>query len=79
MKVVHYITSEGIDYFDRWMRRQTPQLRARIQTRIDRVKLGNFGDYRSLGAGVYELRLKFGAGNRIYNGRDGDDVVVLIV
>ena len=78
MRVVHYITQDSIDYFDRWMRRQTPQLRARVQTRIDRIRLGNFGDHRSVGAGVYELRLNFGAGYRIYYGRDGRDIVVLL-
>ena len=78
MRIVHYVTEEGIDYFDRWMRRQPPQLRARVQTRIDRIRLGNFGDHRSLGSGVYELRLNFGAGYRIYYGRDGADIVVLL-
>ena len=78
MKVVHYTTREGIDYFDRWMRRQNPQLRARVQTRIDRIILGNFGDHRNLGGGVHELRLDFGAGYRIYYGRDGRDIVVLL-
>ena len=79
MRVVHYVTKDGIDHFDRWMRRQPPQLRARVQTRIDRIRLGNFGDYKSLGAGVYELRLNFGAGYRIYYGRDGLDIVVMLV
>ena len=78
MRVVRYITQDGIDYFDRWMRRQAPQLRARVQTRIDRIRLGNFGDHRGVGAGVYELRLNFGAGYRIYYGRDGSEVVVLL-
>ena len=78
MKVVHYITQDGIDYFDRWIRRQTPQLRARVQTRIDRIILGNFGDHKSIGAGLYELRLNFEAGYRIYYGRDGSDIVVLL-
>ena len=78
MRIVRYITNEGIDYFDRWMRRQTPSLRARVQTRLDRVLVGHFGDYRNLGSGVYELRLNFGAGYRIYYGRDGGEVVVLL-
>ena len=79
MRIVHYVTNEGVDYFDRWMRRQTPYLRSRVQTRIDRIELGNFGDHRSLGTGIYELRLNFGAGYRIYYGRDGYDIVVLLV
>ena len=49
------------------------------EPRIDRIRLGNFGDYKSLGAGIYELRLNLGAGYRIYYGRDGCDIVVLLV
>ena len=42
--VVNYVTAEGIDPFDRWLRRQNTEVRARVQTRIDRVEVGNFGD-----------------------------------
>ena len=78
VRVVHYVTEDGIDHFDRWLRRQNPQVRARVQTRIDRIELGNFGDHRSVGAGVFELRLSFGPGYRIYYGRDGADLVILL-
>ena len=78
ISVVHYITEDGIDYFDRWLRRETPQVRARVQTRIDRMELGNFGDHRGVGAGVFELRLNLGPGYRVYYGRDGDELVILL-
>ena len=78
LRVVRYITEDGIDYFDRWMRRQNPQVRARVQTRIDRIQLGNFGDHRGVGSGVFELRLNYGPGYRIYYGRDGDELVILL-
>ena len=77
-KVVHYLSKDGTDRFDRWFRRQTPEARARIQTRIDRMELGNFGDHRSVGQGVSELRISFGAGYRLYYGRDGEEIVVLL-
>lgn len=54
--VVHYVGDDGADYFDRWLRRQSPDTRGRIQTRIDRVELGNLGDHKSVGKGVFELR-----------------------
>ena len=78
IRVVHYVTYDGIDPFERWFLRQSSQVRARILTRIDRIELGNFGDHRSVGKSVSELRIDFGAGYRVYYGRDGDALVVLL-
>jgi putative addiction module killer protein len=49
-----------------------------INKRLDRVRLGNLGDYRSVGAGVYELRIDHGAGYRIYFGQVGSTVILLL-
>jgi putative addiction module killer protein len=49
-----------------------------IEARIERVRLGNFGDHRSVGDGVSELRLTIGPGYRIYYGQEGDTVVILL-
>jgi putative addiction module killer protein len=54
------------------------QGRARIAKRIDRLALGNFGDTKSVGGGVSELRLAFGPGYRIYYTRRGEVVVILL-
>ena len=53
-------------------------MRARVQTRLDRVELGNFGDHRAVGFGVFELRIHHGPGYRVYYGRDGDVLVILL-
>lgn len=50
----------------------------RIFKRFDRVQEGNLGDHKSVGNGVLELRLAFGPGYRIYFGRDGDAIIVLL-
>ncbi len=52
--------------------------RQRIETRIDRVKHGNYGDHKRF-YGIIELRLDFGKGYRVYCGEDGDKFVVLLV
>ena len=54
------------------------QTKARIFTRIDRVRLGNFGDCENVGAGVYELRVHFGPGYRVYFGLLGNEAVLLL-
>jgi putative addiction module killer protein len=52
--------------------------RARIDIRIRRLSLGNFGDIRPVGDGVSELRIHYGPGYGIYITRQGDDVVILL-
>jgi putative addiction module killer protein len=51
---------------------------ARINARLTRIELGNFGDAKPVGNGVMELRLVFGSGFRIYYGLDGEKLVVLL-
>ncbi len=77
IRVLHYVSESGFDFFDEWFRKQSPEARARIQIRIDRVELGNFGDRHSVGGGVFELRIDFGPGYRVYYGREGDELVIL--
>lgn len=76
--VVRYIGPDGSDRLGAWLERQNSETRARVQTRIDRMELGNLGDHRGVGAGVFELRIHRGPGYRLYFGRDGDDLVVLL-
>ena len=49
-----------------------------VRARLNRIRLGNFGDCKSVGGGVYELRIDFGPGHRVYYGREGSLVVVLL-
>ena len=78
IRIVRYVTADGTDPFDAWLRRQSAEIRARIQTRLDRVELGNFGNHHGVGQGVFELRIDRGPGYRVYYGRDGGDLVVLL-
>ena len=74
-----YARSDGSEPFTQWLRRlRDVRTRNRIRQRIARVRLGNFGDVRSVGDGVKELRIPFGPGFRIYFGRERDAVVVLL-
>jgi putative addiction module killer protein len=52
--------------------------RRRIGARIDRLSFGNFGDVKSVGDGVSELRLDFGPGYRLYFVRRGEALVILL-
>ncbi|MGD1902824.1 MAG: type II toxin-antitoxin system RelE/ParE family toxin [Geitlerinemataceae cyanobacterium] len=64
--------------FDEWLERLDRKIQARVEDRLDRVQDGNFGDRRPVGDEVYELRLMFGAGYRIYFGIANGQVVLLL-
>jgi putative addiction module killer protein len=75
-----YETRDGTRPFDSWLRKiRDSQARQRVRTRINRLRLGNFGDHRSVGDGVCELRIDYGPGYRIYYGRDGAEIVILLI
>ena len=49
-----------------------------VRARLNRIRLGNFGDSKSVGRGVEELRIDFGPGYRVYYGREGTLAVILL-
>ena len=72
-------TDEGKVPFEQWYDSLKDKVtKVRIRRRLDRVELGNFGDTESVGEGIYELRLHFGSGYRVYFARVGNTVMVLI-
>ncbi|MGD0888285.1 MAG: type II toxin-antitoxin system RelE/ParE family toxin [Acidobacteriaceae bacterium] len=74
-----YENEEGHAPFSEWMDRQEAPLYGKLMARLERVELGNLGDHRGIGEGVFELRIDFGAGYRIYFGLDGSELVVLLI
>jgi len=52
--------------------------RARVTVAVLRLELGNFSAAKGVGSGVFELRLDFGPGYRVYFGKDGEQLVILL-
>lgn len=74
-----YATKEGREPFVEWLDALSNKfLEAHIGIRLHRVSLGNFGDYKSVGEGVIELRIHIGSGYRIYCGKHGKNLIVLL-
>lgn len=64
--------------FTDWVQSLSRHYRARVFARLDRVETGNLGDCKPIGEGVFELRLHFGAGYRIYFGAVGTTIILLL-
>ncbi len=78
--VVHeYVDDSGRIPFRDWLSGLDVTIRARIQARILRFETGNLGDHKEVGGGVCEARLDFGPGYRLYFGRSGREVVLLLL
>lgn len=74
-----YEDGEGNRPYPDWLLHlRDKRTRVRIIRRIDRVQQGNFGDHKGVGEGVFELRMHFGPGYRVYFAEDGDVIVVLL-
>jgi len=65
--------------FEKWFcNLRDRRAKARIQVRIDRARLGNFGDTSPAGEGVSEMRIFYGPGYRVYFIQQGKEVVILL-
>lgn len=77
--VIAYRDSAGKEPFTDWLNDlRDPPTRRRILKRLLRMEQGHYGDVKSVGEGVKELRFFFGPGYRIYFGEDGDTLVILL-
>lgn len=74
-----YLSQSGQSPFDIWLTGlRDIRARARVDTRLNRVSLGNLGDYASVGGGVFELRIFYGPGYRVYYSLENDNVILLL-
>ena len=79
IEIKEYLTAAGRSPFADWLLAlKDAPTRARVLARLNRIRLGNFGDTKHVGQGLYEFRLAFGPGYRIYYSRDGDTVILLL-
>jgi len=77
--VIAYIDKGGKEPFTKWLDSlKDANSRRRILARLRRIEQGNYGDCKYLQNGIFELRLFFGPGYRVYFGEDGNKLVVLL-
>ena len=79
-ELLNYVTEEGRCPFEDWLNGlRDVNGRAIVRKRLNRIRVGNLGNTRSLGEGVWELKIDFGPGYRVYFGEDGPRLVILLV
>ena len=78
IRVVVYLDVTGRSAFTRWFDALDPAAAARISTALYRMGQGNFSNVKGVGGGVFEYRMDSGPGYRIYFGKDGETLVVLL-
>ena len=78
-KILKIYSEDGREPFTDWLKSiKDFRTQLRINSRIDRIEQGNFGDCEPVGEGVYELRMFFGSGYRVYFGEVGNTIVLLL-
>ena len=78
IQILEYLDGTGESPFALWFDRLNSASAAKVTTALYRLRLGNFSNVKGVGAGVYEYKIDFGPGYRIYFGKDGDRIIILL-
>ena len=78
VEVREYLDRSGRSPFAAWSDRLNREAAVKVAAALARIQQGNFSSAKGVGAGVYEYRIDFGPGYRIYFGKDGDRLVILV-
>ena len=78
IEVIEYEDISGRNPFRRWFEGLNAAAAARVERALNRMERGNLSNAKSVGQGVSEYRIHFGPGYRIYFGRHGDRLIILL-
>lgn len=78
MQVLAYVETSGRCPFRRWFADLDPQATAKITIALTRLEQGNLSNVKSVGSGVFEYRIDFGPGYRVYFGQDGETIIIVL-
>lgn len=78
-QIRHYLTADNKDVVTDWLQSlRDARAKTAVIRRLNRLEQGNFGDFKALRDGVYELRIDVGPGYRVYYAQSGKTVVLLL-
>ena len=78
VEVREYLDRRGYSPFANWSDRLNREAAVKVAAALARIQQGNFSNAKGVGTGIYECRIAFGPGYRIYFGKDGDRLVILL-
>ena len=78
MQILQYLDPIGRNPFAVWFDGLDPHAAAKVTMAVARLELGNLSNSKSVGGGVLEYRIDFGPGYRLYFGRDGATIIILV-
>jgi putative addiction module killer protein len=78
VEILEYLDRKGCSPYGEWFDSLSAPAAAKVTVAITRLAQGNFSNVKGVGGGIYEYRVNFGLGLRIYLGRDGESLVILL-
>lgn len=78
MEILEYLEDDGQSPVAIWMAELDATAEAKVTVAITRLGFGNTSNVKSVGASVFELKVDFGPGYRVYFGKDGEKIVILL-
>ncbi len=78
IRILEYLDSDGRSSYAHWFEGLSAPAAAKVAGAVYQMAVGNFSNVKGVGSGVFERTLNVGPGYRIYFGRDGQDVVILL-
>ena len=78
IEIREYLNAQGISPYGRWFGKLDAAAAAKVTIAVHRIGLGNFSNVKGVGRGVFEYRIDFGPGYRLYFGKDGEMLVILL-
>lgn len=78
IEIREYVREDDISPFVEWFNRLDNQVAAKVTTYLSRIEAGNTSSLKSLGGGIYESRIDWGPGYRIYLGQEGRQLIILL-
>ncbi len=78
IEINEYLDAGGTSLFAQWFDGLDTQAALKVNTYVTRIESGNFSQVKGVGGGVFECRIDWGPGFRVYLGKDGETIVVLL-
>lgn len=78
IEIREYLTEDGRSPYAEWFEGLTTPAAAKVAVAIVRMEQGNLSNVKGVGQGVFECRIDFGPGYRVYLGSDGEALIILL-